>query len=255
MIQPTSATHRRAARRAGRDRRRARGRRRVRQDPAAGRARGAAARLHQRARVAAAEVSRRGAGAVGGDPRRGRDRRRRSCSSTRAWTPGRCCSSARSRSIPSETSGELLDAARADSAPRALLEALAAIARRHRARRDAQDHARGDARARCSTKADGAIDFAQPAAIGRRADPRRRSVAGRAGDAARADREAVPRARRTRGAGPSAPGTVLAIDARRRCTSRAATASSSIRELQAPGRKRLPPRSSPPAAASRSATC
>ena len=46
---------------------------------------------------------------------------------------------------------------------------------------------------RCCTKSDGAIDFAQPAHAVARADPRRRSVAGRAGDAARADRQAVPR--------------------------------------------------------------
>ena len=203
--------------------------------PRAG-ARRAAARLHQRPRVAAAEVSRRGAGPVGGDRRRAPRPASRSCSSTRAWTPGRCCSSAASRSIPSETAGELL-ARLAPIGAAALLEAIAAIAA-GTARAAPQDHARAthapmldEGRRRDRLRAAGGARSPRGSAASIRGRARRRCCAARSSSCSarapsdgRGQRRAGHRARDRRA---------------RRCTSRAATAPSSIRELQAPGRKRM----------------
>lgn len=135
---------------------------------------------------------------------------------------------------PDETSGELL-ARLAPLGAAALLDALALIARGE-ARPIAQDHAAAT-HAPMLAKADGAIDFAQPAA---KVASRIRGVDPWPGAQAVLRGQIVKlfRARPAAGGADAAPGTVLAIDAdglRVACGDGAVA----IREIQAPGRKRL----------------
>ena len=134
---------------------------------------------------------------------------------------------------PAETSGELL-ARLAPIGARALIDALAVIAA-GTAQPVAQDHARAS-HAPMLAKADGAIDFARPAAAVaariRGVDPWPGAQAMLRGQIVKLFR-AVPGA-----AAASAPGTVLAIDAAGlhvACGDGAVC----IREIQAAGRKRL----------------
>ena len=137
---------------------------------------------------------------------------------------------------PDETSGELL-ARLAPIGAAALLEALAALAA-GTARAVPQDHARAT-HARMLTKADGAIDFAQPAATVaariRGVDPWPGAQASLRGQVvklfrARAIPAAPDRAR--------PPGTVCGIDAEGVVVA-CADGAIRIREIQVPGRKRL----------------
>jgi methionyl-tRNA formyltransferase len=134
---------------------------------------------------------------------------------------------------PAETAGELL-ARLAPIGADALLAAIVAIAA-GAAQPVAQDHARAT-HAPMLTKADGAIDFTQPAAAVaariRGVDPWPGAQAVLRGEPVKLFRvQVVP-------AGGEAPGTVLAIDAagaRVACGDGAV----SIAEIQSPGRKRL----------------
>jgi methionyl-tRNA formyltransferase len=133
---------------------------------------------------------------------------------------------------PDETAGELL-ARLAPIGADALLEAIAQLAA-GTARATPQDPARAS-HAAMLTKADGAIDFAEPAA---RVAARIRGVDPWPGAHA-VLRGTVAKLFRARGeAGQGAPGTVLAIDAagaRVACGDGVVV----IRELQLPGKKRL----------------
>ncbi len=133
---------------------------------------------------------------------------------------------------PEETSGELL-ARLAPIGAEALLEALAHLAA-GTAQPVAQDHARATHAARL-TKADGAIDFAQPAAkVAARilgVDPWPGAQALRRGHNVKLFRAKAE-------AGQGAPGTVLAIDkdgAHIACGDGAVV----VAELQMPGKKRM----------------
>jgi methionyl-tRNA formyltransferase len=134
---------------------------------------------------------------------------------------------------PDETSGELF-ARLSVLGAEALLEALAGIAAGTLAP-VAQDHA-GASHAPMLTKADGAIDFTRPAAA---VAARIRGVDPWPGAQATLRDQVVKlfRARAVAGQG-GAPGTVLAIDAD---GAHVATGDGAvvIRELQAPGRKRM----------------
>jgi methionyl-tRNA formyltransferase len=151
---------------------------------------------------------------------------------------------------PDETSGELL-ARLAPIGAEALLEVIAAIAA-GTARAEAQDHARAS-HAKMLDKADGVIDFAQPAsAVAARirgVDPwpgaqavlrgqvlklfRARSAMATASAAA-----AAPGTVLAIDAAAAAPGTVLAIDAAGVHVA-AAGGTVTIHEVQAAGRKRM----------------
>src|SRR3569623_99886 len=177
---------------------RCRDRRRVRQDPAERRAGGAAARLHQRPRLAAAEVSRRRARAVGRDRRRGRDRcrdhaARRGHGHGAGW--GRAPRGERARGYFRRAARP----ARAERCGRADRDAAGdrewnrAAGRAGSRARDPREDARQD-RWRDRLGAARARD--------RRPDPRRRSMARCVRDAARSADQAVPRRRhRARGRG------------------------------------------------------
>jgi len=135
---------------------------------------------------------------------------------------------------PEETAGELLERL-APIGAAALVDALEALAA-GKARPVPQDHARAT-RAPMLTKADGAIDFAEPAAIVaariRGVDPWPGAHA-----ALRGQMVKLFRARAEDGGAPERPGTVIAIDAegvRIACGEGTVV----IRELQASGRKRL----------------
>src|SRR5262245_48972189 len=137
---------------------------------------------------------------------------------------------------PEETAGELLERL-APIGAAALLDALAAIAA-GTAQPVAQDHARATY-APMLSKADGAIDFAQPAAV---VAARIRGVDPWPGAQAILRGQPVKLFRAQAVVGPAAasgaPGTVLAIDgagARVACGDGAVA----IAELQLPGRKRL----------------
>jgi methionyl-tRNA formyltransferase len=133
---------------------------------------------------------------------------------------------------PDETSGELL-ARLAPLGAAALLEALDAIAA-GRAVPKAQEHARATHAAMLS-KADGAIDFTQPAT---KVASRIRGVDPWPGAQATLRGQVVKLFRARHEAGQGAPGTVLAIDA---AGAHVATGDGAvvIREIQAPGRKRM----------------
>jgi methionyl-tRNA formyltransferase len=136
---------------------------------------------------------------------------------------------------PEETAGELL-ARLAPIGAAALLEALEGLAAGTLAPVP-QDHARAT-HAPMLTKADGAIDFAQPAAA---VAARIRGVDPWPGAYAQLRGETVKlfRARAEgEGVAPAAPGTVVAIDAAGAHVACGGGAVA-IRELQAPGRKRL----------------
>ena len=133
---------------------------------------------------------------------------------------------------PAETAGELL-ARLAPIGAAALLEALAAITA-GTARPVAQDHARAS-HAPMLAKADGAIDFAAPAAA---VAARIRGVDPWPGAQAMLRGQPVKLFRARLAPGHGAPGTVLAIDAagaRVACGDAAVV----IGEIQSPGRKRL----------------
>jgi methionyl-tRNA formyltransferase len=132
---------------------------------------------------------------------------------------------------PDETSGELL-ARLAPIGAAALVDAIAAIAAG--ATPVPQDHARATHAAMLS-KADGAIDFTRPAPL---VAARIRGVDPWPGAQAQLRDQVVKLFRARPASGQGAPGTVLAIDAAGlhvACGEGAAV----IRELQAPGRKRL----------------
>ena len=177
------------------------------------------ARLPQRARLAAAEVSRRRADPVGGHPRRARDRRDASCRSTRAWTPAPMLLERALADRRRDTAGQLharlapLGAERSSRGWRG--------SRRARSRREPQDDARGDdgadadqgrrarrlrapARARCATWCAAAIR-------GRARTP----LLG--GEVAQAVPRQIGRRRAAR------PGVVLGRRSATGCSSRAAT--------------------------------
>lgn len=139
---------------------------------------------------------------------------------------------------PDETAGELLERL-APIGAQALLEVIAAMAD-GTARAVAQDHARAS-HAPMLAKADGAIDFAQPAARVaariRGVDPWPGAQAVLRGQPVKLFR-ARAAAARAAPAQPAAAGTVLAIDGdgvRIACGDGAVV----IRELQAAGRKRM----------------
>ncbi len=142
---------------------------------------------------------------------------------------------------PDETSGELL-ARLAPIGAAALLEAIAAIGN-GAAQAQAQDHALAT-HARMLTKADGAIDFAQPA---RAVASRIRGVDPWPGAQAvlRGQPVKLFRARAKQGDGVGAsttdtsPGSVIAIDAEGMHVA-AQPGVVVIREIQAAGRKRMP---------------
>jgi methionyl-tRNA formyltransferase len=138
---------------------------------------------------------------------------------------------------PAETAGELLDRL-APIGALALLDALAAIAA-GTARPVPQDDARAS-HAPMLVKADGAIDFAQPAAVVaariRGVDPWPGAQAVLRGQPIKLFR-AQPVARAA-GAASGAPGTVLAI-AGSGAVIATADGAVAIRELQAAGRKRM----------------
>jgi len=133
---------------------------------------------------------------------------------------------------PDETSGELL-ARLAPIGAAALLEAIELLAT-GRAEPRPQDHAAAT-HAAMLTKADGAIDFARPAAA---VAARIRGVDPWPGAQATLRGQTIKLFRARPAAGQGAPGEVLAIDG---AGVHVATANGSvvIRELQAPGRKRL----------------
>jgi len=133
---------------------------------------------------------------------------------------------------PAETSGELLGRL-APIGAQALIEAIDAIAA-GTARPVAQDHARAT-HAPMLAKADGAIDFAGPAAA---VAARIRGVDPWPGAQAMLRGQPVKLFRARVAEGQGVPGTVLAIDAagaRVACGDGAVV----IAEIQAPGRKRL----------------
>ena len=136
---------------------------------------------------------------------------------------------------PDETSGELL-ARLAPIGAAALLDAIAAIAA-GTAQPVAQDHARATY-APMLAKTDGAIDFAQPAAV---VAARIRGVDPWPGAQAMVRGQGVKLFRAQPAAAPTgaAPGTIVAID---KLGAHVATGDGSvvIRELQLAGRKRLP---------------
>jgi len=136
---------------------------------------------------------------------------------------------------PDETSGELL-ARLAPIGAAALLDAIAAIAA-GTAQPVAQDHARAT-HAPMLAKTDGAIDFAQPAAV---VAARIRGVDPWPGAQAMVRGQGVKLFRAQPAAAPTgaAPGTIVAID---KLGAHVATGDGSvvIRELQLAGRKRLP---------------
>jgi methionyl-tRNA formyltransferase len=132
---------------------------------------------------------------------------------------------------PDETSGELL-ARLAPIGAAALLDGIAAIA--GGAQPTAQDHARAT-HAAMLAKSDGAIDFTQPARL---VASRIRGVDPWPGAQAKLRDQVVKLFRARAEAGQGVPGTVLAIDAAGlhvACGENVAV----IREIQAPGRKRL----------------
>ena len=133
---------------------------------------------------------------------------------------------------PDETSGELL-ARLAPLGAAALLEAIALIAA-DRAEPRPQDHAAAS-HAPMLTKADGAIDFTKPAAV---VAARIRGVDPWPGAQASAKGQTLKLFRARPRDGQGQPGEVIAID---RDGLHVATADGIvvIRELQAPGRKRL----------------
>jgi methionyl-tRNA formyltransferase len=133
---------------------------------------------------------------------------------------------------PDETSGELL-ARLAPIGADALLEALAAI-EAGTARAIPQDHARAT-HARMLTKADGAIDFTRPAPA---VAARIRGVDPWPGAQALLRGQIVKLFRARGEAGEGAPGTVLAIDGAGMHVA-AQGGAVVIREIQAPGRKRM----------------
>jgi len=136
---------------------------------------------------------------------------------------------------PGETAGELL-ARLAPIGADALLEAIAAIAA-GTARAEAQDHTRAS-HAPMLDKADGMIDFAQPAAAVaariRGVDPWPGAQAVLRGQVLKLFRAQSSSAM----AAPGAPGTVLAIDAAGVHVA-AAGGSVTVRDVQAAGRKRM----------------
>lgn len=133
---------------------------------------------------------------------------------------------------PEETSGELL-ARLAPIGAEALLEVLAAI-EAGTARAIPQDHARAT-HARMLTKADGAIDFGQPAPA---VAARIRGVDPWPGAQALLRGQVVKLFRARAETGEGAPGTVLAID-KDGVHVAAQGGAVVIREIQAPGRKRM----------------
>ncbi|HEY5924472.1 MAG TPA: methionyl-tRNA formyltransferase [Kofleriaceae bacterium] len=133
---------------------------------------------------------------------------------------------------PEETSGELL-ARLAPIGASAMLEAINAIAA-GAAHAMPQDHAHAT-HARMLTKADGAIDFAQPAAA---VAARIRGVDPWPGAQAVLRGQPVKLFRAVARAGEGAPGTVLAIDGDGMHVA-AAGGAVVIRDIQAPGRKRM----------------
>lgn len=134
---------------------------------------------------------------------------------------------------PEETSGELL-ARLAPIGAEALLEVIAAM-EAGTARAVPQDHARAT-HARMLTKADGAIDFSQPAAA---VAARIRGVDPWPGAQAVLRGQPVKLFRARARAGEGAPGTVVAIDKDGMHVA-ARDGIVVIREIQAPGRKRMP---------------
>jgi methionyl-tRNA formyltransferase len=141
---------------------------------------------------------------------------------------------------PDETSGELL-ARLAPIGADAMLEAIAAI-EAGTARAQAQDHGRAT-HARMLTKADGAIDFAQPAAAVaariRGVDPWPGAQAVLRGQTVKLFHAVAPTDATTQPrAELSAPGTVLAIDPDGMHVA-ASDGVVVIEEIQAPGRKRM----------------
>jgi methionyl-tRNA formyltransferase len=133
---------------------------------------------------------------------------------------------------PAETAGELLDRL-APIGAQALLDALAAISG-GTATPVAQDHARAS-HAPMLAKADGAIDFARPAAA---VAARIRGVDPWPGAHAALHGQIVKLFRARTVAGHGAPGSVLAIGPAG-ATIACADAAVAIAEIQAPGRKRL----------------
>lgn len=133
---------------------------------------------------------------------------------------------------PDETSGELL-ARLAPIGAEAMLEVIAAM-EAGTARAVPQDHARAT-HARMLTKADGAIDFAQPAAA---VAARIRGVDPWPGAQAMLRGQPVKLFRARARAGEGTPGTVVAIDKDGMHVA-ARDGVVVIREIQAPGRKRM----------------
>ena len=134
---------------------------------------------------------------------------------------------------PDETSGELM-LRLAPIGADALIEALALIAD-GRAVAQPQDHARAT-HARMLTKADGAIDFAQPAAA---VASRIRGVDPWPGAQAVLRDQTVKLFRARALAGRGAPGTIVAID-KDSVHVAAQDGVVAIREIQLPSRKRMP---------------
>ena len=201
--------------------------------------------------LAAADVSRRGAGPVGGDPRRARDRRVDHAARRGHGHRAGAARARASRSVPTRPRASCSRGSRR-SAPRRSLEAIAAIAAGTRAptragsrARDARADARQDRR-RDRLRAAGGARSPRGSAASIRGRARRRVLRGQVVKLFRA--RAIDGDRRRRAG---------ARDRRRAArTSRAATARVAIRELQAAGQEAAcPRRSSRPAAASRSATC
>jgi len=134
---------------------------------------------------------------------------------------------------PAWTSGDLFEHLK-DVAPRTLLAALLML-EQGRARPRAQDHARAT-HARMLTKADGAIDFTEPAA---KVASRIRGVDPWPGAQAVLRGQVVKLFRAQAAAGHGSPGTVVAIDAE---GAHVATGDGIVvvREVQLPGKKRMP---------------
>jgi len=134
---------------------------------------------------------------------------------------------------PEETSGELFDRL-APIGAQALLEALDEIAA-GRAHPVPQDHARAT-HAPMLTKADGAIDFAQSAG---KVAARIRGVDPWPGAQATLRGQVVKLFRAKAGMGHGVPGTVLTINEAGMHVATAEGGAVVIREIQAPGRKRM----------------
>lgn len=134
---------------------------------------------------------------------------------------------------PEWTSGDLFEHLE-DVAPRTLLAALLMI-EQGRARPQPQDHALAT-HARMLTKADGAIDFTEPAA---KVASRIRGVDPWPGAQALLRGQVVKLFRARAEAGQGAPGTVIAIDPDGAHVA-AGDGFVVIRELQLPGKKRMP---------------